>query len=101
MSAADQALRETVAGLVLMQQVLIEAMIRYDMIGYPQAHAALEEALAVLAADRRVTPAMTLPLRKALALLDERHRPFGPGERPHPVDWSYQLGDTGLAWEQG
>jgi hypothetical protein len=80
-----------VAGLLLSQQVLVEALVRQDAIGYHQLRetlAAAVEALEPLAAS---TPGAGVALAAMLDVLDEQHRPLGPDERPHAVDWGERL----------
>ncbi|WP_162915141.1 hypothetical protein [Desertibaculum subflavum] len=80
-------LKSLLSGLLLSQQVMIEMLVRNDAIGYHQARAALDDALGAL----RKPPAALRPLERALALLDDLHRPLGSGERPHAADWKAEL----------
>lgn len=84
-------LKSLVSGLLLSQQVLVEMLVRNDVIGYPQARSALENALVALRKPPAAASAAIRPLERALAILDDLHRPLGSGERPHAVDWKAEL----------
>lgn len=88
---SDDKTQALLQGLLLSQQVLIEALVRSDAIGYPRARAALNEALTALGRPPSAPAEILRPLQSALELLDQLHRPLGPGERPATVDWHAEL----------
>lgn len=88
---SDDKTQALLQGLLLSQQVLIEALVRTDAIGYPQARTALNEALTELGRQPSAPAEAMRPLRAALELLDQLHRPLGPKERPKTVDWRAEL----------
>jgi hypothetical protein len=79
------------AGLLLAQQVLIEALVQHDAVGYHQLRDTLAQALAALDAEEGVEAEMLNPLRRQLALLDASHRPIEPGVEPGGRDWRLLL----------
>jgi hypothetical protein len=84
------------SGVILLQQAMIEGLVRHDTIGYPQTRETLEEAIKALEEGEVVDEKVFLPLRETIAMLDDLHRPLELGERPHPVNWPDQLRRLGL-----
>lgn len=91
MTSQVSELKSLISGLLLSQQVMIEMLVRNDAIGYHQARAALDDALGALRKPPSAPAAALRPLERALALLDDLHRPLGSGERPHAADWKAEL----------
>ena len=98
-SAMDDAkvrrLEATVAGLLVAQQVIIDALINHNAIGYPQLHKALSDAETQLGEiEGEVGAAALLPLRKLLHSLDILHAPHARQEKtPHP-SWTQAMRDS-------
>jgi len=86
----NQTLADVVSGLLLTQKVVLEAMIRADAVSYHQAREALGAALAALERNGG-SAAAKHPAAELLRMIDEIHRPLGPGETPKPVDWAVEL----------
>jgi len=84
------------AGLLLAQQVVLEALVRHDAIGYHQLHETLQQALQQLQARGEVPPSVLAPLQQVLAALDRQHRPRPAGEPPEAIDWTDWLRENGL-----
>ncbi|MDP6704781.1 MAG: hypothetical protein QF893_00440 [Alphaproteobacteria bacterium] len=95
--SANDDLEAMVRGLMLVQQVTLEALVRHDAMGYPQARETLAQALAALEAAGDVEAAALLPLRAALETLDQVHHPRDPGDPPKPIDWVERLRRAGGA----
>jgi hypothetical protein len=79
------------AGLLLAQQVLIEALVQHDAVGYHQLRDTLAQGLAALETEEGVEAEMFKPLRRQLALLDATHHPIEPGTEPGVRDWRLLL----------
>lgn len=92
----DEATRPLLAGVVLLQQMILELLIRQDSIGYHQAREFLAQAAAAFDRTRGVPPETLKPLRAAIDMLDDLHRPLGPDEQPHAPNWLDQLRRNGL-----
>lgn len=88
--ASDEA-KALIAGLILSQQVLLEALVRQDAIGYHQVRTTLDDAMQAIEPVAGERPGAGLALRTMLDVLDDQHRPLGPEEKPHAVDWAERL----------
>lgn len=88
--ASDEA-KALIAGLILSQQVLLEALVRQDAIGYHQVRKTLDDAAQAIGPLAEDKPEAGLALRTMLDVLDDQHRPLGPEEKPHAVDWAARL----------
>lgn len=88
--------RTLLAGVVLLQQVILELLIRQDAVGYPQAREFLASVENRLAQGAGLAPDLLRPLRSAIDVMDELHRPLGPGERPRAPDWLDHLRRNGF-----
>lgn len=84
------------AGVVLLQQIILELLIRQDAVGYPQAREFLAGVAGRLDQTPGLPPDLLRPLRAAIDLIDEAHRPREPNERPHAPDWVDQLRRNGF-----
>jgi hypothetical protein len=92
----DQAIRPLLAGVVLLQQIILELLIRQDAIGYHQAREFLVSAAGVFEQARGIPAEAVKPLRAAIDMLDDLHRPLPAGEHPHAPNWLDQLRRNGL-----
>jgi|GEM_PF-4892455 len=84
------------AGLMLAQQVLLEALVRHDAVGYHQLRETMQQALEQLQARGETPAAVLQPLQQMLAALDRQHRPRDPGEPRTALDWTDWLRQNGL-----
>ncbi len=84
---AETDLETRLTGIVLAQQVLVEALVRHDAIAYHQMRETMAQALATLESAEGVNDAVLAPLRGQLALLDAAHQPVEPGAAPRVRDW--------------
>lgn len=87
---------QRIDGLALTQSILIEALLRYDAIGYHQLKDTLAEALGALAASGRVAEPSLRPLRRLLERLELTHGPLDRGARRQRFDrLEFAAGDDG------
>ena len=93
--ANERELRSLVSGLMLSQQVLLEALLRHDAIGYHQLRETLADALAALESAGDVDAQALRPLHLQLELMDATHQPRRPEEKRPVLDWQDVLRRSG------
>lgn len=85
--ANDPELQAEIAGLLLAQYVLLEALVRHDALPYHQVRETLSDALGTLTATGEVGEPVLRPLHRLLDTLDQTHKPATlKAGRPH-LDW--------------
>lgn len=87
-------MEQRIIGLLLTQQVLVEALVQHDAVGYHQLRETLNDVQGQLDGVADV-PAETLaPLKQLIATLEARHSPRPAGQPPHAIDWAAWLKDA-------
>ena len=85
-NSTNAELRSLISGLMLSQQVLLEALLNHDAIGYHQLRETLSQALTGL--EKSEADAVALrPLRQQLELMDAVHQPSAPGDKRPVMNW--------------
>jgi hypothetical protein len=88
-------LEALISGLLVVQQVTLNALIRNNAIGYPQLREALKEALEQVEKPGVVAHAAAVtPLRKALHSIDILNAPHGRDAPTTAPDWSRAMRDA-------
>ena len=83
----DPELRSLISGLMLSQQVLLEALLRHDAIGYHQLRETFADALANLETSEVAKEVALRPLRQQLELMNAMHQPVRLDEKRPSVNW--------------
>ncbi len=85
---ADQEIVSLLRGLLLSQEVIVEALLSHDTIGFHQLKQSLEEALTALeATEQKIDPAALVPLERLLSLVERLHGPRAPGQTREKANW--------------
>ena len=90
-----QHLEALISGLLVMQQVTLDALIRQNAIGYHQVRQALSEALAQIEKPGVAAhPSAVAPLKKMLHSIDILHAPHKREAPTTAPDWSRAMRDA-------
>jgi hypothetical protein len=91
---AETSNKAKIAGMLLVQQVLVEAMIQHDAMGYHQLRDTLRGVLEQLEGQSGISADVLGPLKHLLQTLEARHEPKPAGQPPHAIDWAQWLKDA-------
>lgn len=88
-------LARMVAGLIVTQQALADALIRHEALGYHQLHEALADAEEQLAnLEGEIGSETVIPIRKTLHAIEALHAPHQREERTPAPDWQAAIRDA-------
>ena len=98
----EQRLETLLAGMLVAQQVVLDALIREGAIGYHQLRETLLDAESQLSARGNEDAALAIePLRKVLHAIDTLHAPHSKESATPARDWKRSLRDAQALFETG
>jgi hypothetical protein len=88
-------LEALISGLLVVQQVTLDALIRHNAVGYGQVHDALKDAVAQIEKSGAVAHSgAVVPLKKLLHSIDILHAPHSRDALTTAPDWPRAMRDA-------